>query len=140
MNLKLIAIIAFSSFSLSACSQKPSGTATHQSTQNKYELLSPADFNKRLQAEPGVLIDVRTPNEQKKGMIKNAVSLDIFRDDFEAEIDKLDKSKTYYVYCAAGGRSAEASELMQKKGFARVIDLEGGFTKWKNEGLPVELK
>ncbi len=140
MNLKLIAIIAFSSFSLSACSQKPSSNSTSQSTQNKYELLSPADFNKRLQAEPGILIDVRTPNEQKKGMIKNAVSLDIFRDDFEAEIDKLDKNKTYYVYCAAGGRSAEASELMQQKGFARVIDLEGGFTRWKNEGLPVELK
>lgn len=140
MNLKLIAIIAFSSLSFSACSQKPSGKASSQTNQNKYELLSPSDFNKRLQTEPGVLIDVRTPNELKKGMIKNAVSLDIFRDDFEAEIDKLDKSKTYYVYCAAGGRSGEASELMQKKGFAHVIDLDGGFTKWKNEGLPVELK
>ncbi len=138
-NSKLLLILSCCLISLGACSQKPAKPGSTSPAQNTYELLKPAQFNERLQAEPGILIDVRTPNELKKGIIKNAVSLDIFRDDFESEMDKLDKSKTYYVYCAAGGRSGEAVEMMQKKGFAKVIDLDGGITKWKNEGLPVEM-
>ena len=139
MNSKLVVILAFCFLSLSACSQKPAKSANEAKAQNKYELLKPEEFNKRLNAEPGIILDVRTPNELKKGMLKNAVSLDIFRDDFEAQVDKLDKSKTYYVYCAAGGRSSEAVEMMQKKGFAKVIDLDGGISKWINSGLPVEM-
>ena len=140
MNLKILAVALFIGISFNACSQKPAKAAQTNQTKGTIELLKPIDFKTRMEKEPGVIIDVRTPNEQAKGVIKNATLLDIFRDDFEAQLDKLDKTKTYYVYCAAGGRSSEACELMQKKGFAKVIDLDGGYTKWKNAGLPVEAK
>lgn len=104
-----------------------------------FELKGPVEFNQMRKKNPGVLLDVRTASEQKKGIIEGARMLDIFADNFELEIDKLDRTKTYYVYCAAGGRSAEACELMKRKGFMHVVDLEGGFVRWKAENLPIIL-
>ena len=60
--------------------------------------------------------------------------------DFEKEADKLDKKKTYYVYCAGGGRSADAAEILVKKGFKNVVNLTGGFSAWKKANLEIELK
>jgi phage shock protein E len=84
-----------------------------------------------------VLLDVRTPDETAKGVIAGATYLDYFRKDFEAEVARLDKDKTYFVYCAAGGRSGETMELMSKLGFKRVYNLKGGFTDWKKMKMPV---
>ena len=62
--------------------------------------------------------------------------LDIFNDNFEAELQKLDKTKTYYVYCATGGRSSEACETMIRLGFKHVYNMQGGFKAWTKAGLP----
>ena len=83
----------------------------------------------------GVVIDLRTNDELKKGFIKNSIQIDFLAKGAEAQIDKLDKSKTYYVYCAGGGRSADAAAYMEKKGFKKVYNLEKGFYKWKQKGF-----
>lgn len=119
---------------LAGCSQKKPQTKSD----NVIQLLAPKDFAQLLATEKGVLLDVRTPAEWKKGHLKDARHLDIFRDDFESEINKLDTNITVYVYCGSGGRSAEAAEMMQKKGFRKVVDMDGGIRDWKNSGLPVE--
>jgi rhodanese-related sulfurtransferase len=54
-----------------------------------------------------LIIDVRTPNECAEGIIKNAVIIDFLNESkFMSEIEKLDKSKNYYVYCRSGNRSS----------------------------------
>ena len=58
--------------------------------------------------------------------IDSAVSKSL--DSFENEISKLDTNITVFVYCASGGRSSEAADMMRKKGFQKIIDLDGGFT------------
>ena len=121
-------------YALTGCSQKQS----HSKEGTQIVLVSPKDFSKLLSSEKGILLDVRTPGEWKKGHIKDALHLDIFRDDFEIELTKLDTNITVYVYCAAGGRSSEAAEMMLKKGFSKVVDMDGGLMRWKNEGLPIE--
>src|SRR5688572_26624592 len=75
------------------------------------------EFNRLVKEHPGLILDVRTQNEVAKGAIPKSMHLDIFSDNFETEIDKLDKTKPVYVYCASGGRSGEAMEMMHKKGF-----------------------
>ena len=55
-------------------------------------------------------------------------------------ISKLDKTKTYLIYCAGGGRSGECAELMKKEGFTHVVNLEKGFDDWKKKGFEVEMK
>ena len=87
-----------------------------------------------------VLIDLRTSDEMKKGYIKGAVHIDYLAKDFDEKMAKLDKNKTYYVYCQSGGRSADAAEYMEKQGFKRVFNLEKGFSDWSSKGLPVEKK
>jgi rhodanese-related sulfurtransferase len=97
------------------------------------------EFKKQIDSKNGVLIDLRTTDEIKsKGKIKGAQQIDYLAKDAEKEIEKLDKNKTYLIYCAGGGRSGECAELMQKKGFKEVINLEKGFGEWKTKGFEVE--
>ncbi|MBL0330969.1 MAG: rhodanese-like domain-containing protein [Bacteroidetes bacterium] len=89
----------------------------------------------------GTIIDLRTTEElEKKGFIKGAIQLDYLAKDSEKQIDKLDKNKTYYIYCAGGGRSSEAAAYMEKSGFKRVYTLEKGLSEWLQKGFPVEKK
>lgn len=84
-----------------------------------------------------VVLDVRTPEEIKEGHIKGAVQIDFKADDFESKISTLDKSLTYYVYCAAGVRSMKASKLMLDQGFKSVYSVKGGMEEWEKKNLPV---
>jgi len=87
-----------------------------------------------------VILDVRTPEEFAEGFIAGAENIDIKSQDFNEKLDKLDKNKTYLVYCKRGGRSSKASEVMKSKGFGKVYNMLGGFMKWKEENRKVELK
>ncbi len=89
------------------------------------------EFSLLMKEKPGLLLDVRTQGEIDKGAISGYKHLDFFADNFSSELDKFDKSKPVYVYCASGGRSGEAMEMMQKKGFKEVYNLEGGYNSWK---------
>ena len=110
-------------------------------SQTKIENVDAATFKKLIDEKKSVLIDLRTDDELKnKGYIKNATQIDYFKKDAEAIISKLDKKKTYLIYCAGGGRSEECSELMQKQGFSHVVNLEKGFDDWKKKGFDVEMK
>jgi rhodanese-related sulfurtransferase len=106
--------------------------------ENAVKQVSPKEFSQLLGTQKGILLDVRTPAEWEKRHIKGAIHLDIFRDDFETELNKLDTNITCFVYCAMGGRSTEASEILYQKGFDILYNMEGGFARWRNEGLPFE--
>jgi len=98
--------------------------------------LAPQEFKLTYAATPGaVLLDVRTPEEVAEGIIPGARVLDFKATDFDQQIDSLDKSKTYFVYCASGGRSGKTVDLMKTKGFENVYGLDGGMGAWKAEGL-----
>lgn len=97
------------------------------------------EFKKQIDSKKGVLIDLRTTDEIKsKGKIPGAQQIDFLAVDSEKEIQKLDKNKTYLIYCAGGGRSGDCAELMQKSGFKSVVNLEKGFGEWKTKGYEIE--
>ena len=98
-----------------------------------------AEEFERLTKEPGtVVLDVRTPKEYADGHLKDAVLIDWNRKDFVDEVKKLDKGKTYLVYCAVGGRSAKACSKLDGLDFPKVVNLEGGIGAWKRAGKPIE--
>jgi rhodanese-related sulfurtransferase len=82
--------------------------------------------------------DVRTPKEFAAGHLPGAVNIDWNADDFGSKAAALDKSKTYLVHCAVGGRSAKASDKMTAIQFTNVYNLEGGMKAWEKAGKPVE--
>ncbi|MBT8302139.1 MAG: rhodanese-like domain-containing protein [Maribacter sp.] len=80
------------------------------------------------------ILDVRTPLEVSEGYIPKASNLDIYLgQQFLAELEKLDKSKSYYVYCRSGNRSRQACAIMNSVGFKNAYNLEGGMMAWQGE-------
>ena len=86
------------------------------------------------ESEESVILDVRTDDEFSTGYIEGAVNIDFYMGSkFISEIDKLDKSKSYFIYCKSGARSGQTCELMKQKGFKKVYNLEGGILGWTGE-------
>jgi rhodanese-related sulfurtransferase len=80
------------------------------------------------------ILDVRTPEEYEEKHIPNSKLINVQdAQNFVSEIEKLDKAKSYYVYCRSGGRSAMACNIMEQMGFEDVSNLEGGITDWHGE-------
>ncbi len=84
-----------------------------------------------------VVLDVRTEDEFKDGHIAKAVNIDFLDESFAEKISKLDKSKTYLVHCAAGGRSTKSLSKFSAKGFTNIYHLDGGLSAWEAAGKPV---
>jgi rhodanese-related sulfurtransferase len=103
-----------------------------------YKNVNPDEFDKLRQNKTNVVLDVRTKKEYQEAHLPGAILIDITGDDFDQEIAKLDKNKTYLVHCAAGGRSSRACKKMEALGFKNLYNLEGGMTAWQKAGKPVE--
>lgn len=86
--------------------------------------------------EDFVLLDVRTPLEYGGERLAGAVLVDYYSASFREELERLDRGKTYLVYCRTGNRSGRAGSLMKELGFRNVHHLSGGIVKWKEAGLP----
>jgi phage shock protein E len=100
-----------------------------------------AGFKKLVDEKKHVLIDLRTDDEiARKGKISGATQINFLGKDAEQQIKKLDKNKTYLIYCAGGGRSADCADMMQAEGFRKIVNLEKGFDDWKKRGFAVEQK
>ncbi|MFT3795884.1 rhodanese-like domain-containing protein [Flavobacterium sp.] len=95
--------------------------------------LNQQDWVSQLEADPNaIILDVRTEDEWNDGYIPNAINIDIYKGQgFIYEVDQLDKSKNYYVYCKAGGRSEQACNIMNQLGFENTYNLLGGMMQWR---------
>ena len=83
-----------------------------------------------------VIIDVRTQGEFDGEHIENATNIDFYSEAFRDELNKLDKNKTYLIYCRVGGRSRSALDIMAELNFKEAYNLSGGINLWKTEGFP----
>ncbi len=87
-------------------------------------------FKKEFQASKNaVLLDVRTAMEVRSGALPGALHIDIMSPSFAQKIAVLDRSKTYFIYCRSGNRSAQACQIMHRQGFD-VRNLMGGIGAW----------
>ena len=121
---KLLAVLGISALLLTGCGSS-SGSVTNQGA---------TDFAKTTSDSSVVVLDVRTPGEFMVGHIANALNIDVEGMQFNADVSKLDKSKTYAVYCHSGRRSAIATAEMSKLGFKTLFNLEGGIGAWSAAG------
>ena len=126
------------------CSDNSENTATEETTiqatapeQQSAEVnkdVNVDEFAKLIAKGEGQVLDVRTPAEWENGTIDGAIKINFFDKDFQAQLEKLDKTKPIYVYCKSGGRSGKAAKQMQKMGFKTVYNLLGGITAWNAAG------
>ncbi len=94
-------------------------------------------FVEKIKATPKhQLLDVRTPREWEQGKIASSNCINYQDVTFKDQIKKLDKSQPVFVYCAAGGRSANASKILEKEGFKKIYNLSGaGYSQLAASGV-----
>jgi len=101
--------------------------------------LSPEQFDVQAhKKKKNVILDIRTPEETSQGYIEGAEFIDFLGDDFEEEVSKLNKKRTYYVYCRSAKRTIPATEKMKELGFKKVYMLEDGLNNWVESGKPLK--
>jgi rhodanese-related sulfurtransferase len=102
------------------------------------KLISTDEMIELMDTEEIQLVDVRTPSEYNEGHVPDAQNINFYDENFDQQIETLDKSKPIIVYCKSGGRSAKCASKLVEKGFEKIYDLEGGFSQWKFKGLTIE--
>ncbi len=127
------------SLSASSCSNNTEqGKQIQQNEQGKTIIskdVNVAEFTELITEGRGQVLDVRTPEEWSSGVIKGATKMNFFDNDFNTQLEKLDKNKPVYVYCKSGGRSGKATKQMKKMGFTAVYNLVGGIGAWDAAGM-----
>jgi len=108
-------------------------------SQNIVKNISAAEAKTLMLDNPEIeILDVRTPAEYGAGHLKKSENVDFLGSEFLKNIENLDPNKTYLVYCAVGGRSNKAAQLMQKQGFNSVYNSKEGFSALKKVGIEVD--
>ncbi|KAK9805424.1 hypothetical protein WJX73_004246 [Symbiochloris irregularis] len=163
-------------------------------TAAKLKSVSTQEASDLVGSKGAVLVDGRSPWNHEKESIPGSINLPLFLDvagtsfwdnlkkfvvrfgmnmraterdpKFREKLAKLDKSKTYIVYCGLGGtlyvgvkpykpggkqfkndperqfgresRSLKVCYELQEAGFKNVLHLEGGLSQWRHDGFPTE--
>ncbi len=74
------------------------------------------------------VLDVRQPGEYELGHLPGAHLIPL--PDLGDRLDELDTDRPTVVYCAIGGRSRVAAQMLVGRGFESVFNMAGGFKAW----------
>ena len=95
--------------------------------------------------EAAILIDLRDVRElQQQGTVPGAFHAPRGMLEFWADPDSpyhkpiFQTDRKLILFCASGLRSALAVRTLQEMGLKNVLDMEGGFTEWRMQDLPVD--
>jgi molybdopterin/thiamine biosynthesis adenylyltransferase/rhodanese-related sulfurtransferase len=94
--------------------------------------MSPHELKRRMDAgEPFELIDVREPFEYEIARIDGARLIPL--GEISERLDEVSSEQAIVVHCHSGTRSAQATRLLQQRGFTNVYNLEGGIDAWSDQ-------
>jgi rhodanese-related sulfurtransferase len=110
------------------------------------ERLEPAEALAAQEAG-ALLIDTRSSDERaREGVIPGAlhIPLSVLQWRLDPDNDPVHRNpyvegldQQLVIVCAHGFSSSLAAATLQDLGFSRATDVAGGFTAWKEQGLPV---
>ncbi|MDB2657291.1 rhodanese-like domain-containing protein [Crocinitomicaceae bacterium] len=129
---KIFGLFLMSTLFLSCSNAQEEVSSNKNSSEPIVSLVDKSDFKKLMEKEGAQLLDVRTPREVANGKIGEAIEMNFHDSDFKSQLASLDKEKPVLVYCAAGGRSAKAVQMMKTMGFIEIHELRGGYSAWVN--------
>jgi len=111
----------------------------------KVDGLTPEEVAAELEGGAAVLVDLREgPELEAAGRIPGSVHIPRGMLEFRADPsspyhdEALAPDKRVILHCASGGRSALAAATLRDMGYGNVAHLDGGITKWAEEGRPTE--
>lgn len=113
-------------------------TPTITGVSTKITVVTPDQAVSLLKENPAfIVVDLRTAKEFAEEHIAKAQNVNYLADNFESELSKLDREKTYLIHCRSGKRSTGSLETWKKLGFKRLYHLDGGLISWKKSGNEV---
>jgi len=127
----LLTLILFG-FILPSCNAQQDGTITALSAKETLKLIEKHKGDSNF-----IILDIRTPGEYQSGHLKDSIMIDFYSNSFKDEIGRLDRSKSYLVYCRSGNRSARSMNLFKEFQFQKIYHLSSGINSWNAEGLPI---
>ena len=108
-------------------------------TEEAGKVMDAQGFHRQMEQAPSkIILDVRTPEEFAEGHLEGALNIDIYDENFDQQLEMLEKDQPVFVYCKAGTRSEEAGRHLRQLGFNQIYDLKGGIMAWENNGLPLK--
>lgn len=146
MKKKLVVVLALF---LCACSNsntaeqpggKPSAAPSQQAASPATSTVSvsytPAQTMELIKQKKDLLIiDVRSPEELREGRIENSALIpfmDIMKGNYN-----IPQGRPLLLICAVGGRSYAAMQILSRKGYNEIYNLQGGVAAWKQANLPL---
>ncbi len=97
------------------------------------ESISPAGFAKAIKEGTNrVVLDVRKPTEYLAHHVDNATNIPL--DYLNKNMDKLNRTNPYFLYCGSGFRSVIAASILKARGFHDLIDVQEGFKGIESNG------
>ncbi|MDE1230992.1 rhodanese-like domain-containing protein [Vibrio aestuarianus] len=109
-----------------------------KSTTAAYKEITAAQTTYLMNRDNGVVVDIRSKEEFKKGHITDAVHIlpsDIKAGNF-ASLENH-KSDPIIVVCKTGQTAQESANLLAKAGFENVNLLKSGLVAWNEANLPL---
>lgn len=89
------------------------------------------ELKAKLEAKESLnLIDVREEDEVAEGHIPGIINIPLSL--LEFRMHELDKSKPYIIICRSGGRSVQATAILESYGFD-ITNMVGGMLEWTGE-------
>jgi rhodanese-related sulfurtransferase/rubrerythrin len=88
-------------------------------------------YMNRTPGDAFTLLDVRQPAEYDAEHLPGAKLIPL--PELGARLSELDADKPTVVYCAIGGRSRVAAQVLAAKGFREVLNLSGGIKAWNSQ-------
>lgn len=124
---------------LASCgSSTEAGQQTEKAAATRAEDVDVAGFAALMESlDNPILLDVRSDGEWAEGHLPNASYIPFQAPDFADQLAALDKSRPVLVYCASGGRSSRAMNMLNQSGQTEVYNLLGGIRAWSAAGQPV---
>ncbi len=109
-----------------------------QQLRQTFRLVAPAQVAARVEAG-ALLLDVREADEIAQGTPESAQA--VGRGYLEMRIGQLapDRDRPLILMCAVTTRSLLAADDLRQMGYSNLTVVDGGFNRWKNEGLPYVL-
>lgn len=86
---------------------------------------------KQKEKEGAMVVDTRSSQEYQEGHIEGAISLPEYEIKQKAEKQIPNKQETIIVYCSTGHRSKKAQKELEKMGYEKIYNLEGGIENIK---------
>lgn len=124
MKFKALLLLVF--VALVACSNIEAGQVNDLSAEEGLALIEKNNGNPDF-----IILDIRTPREYRQGHIPGAISIDYYNPNFKSNIDRLDRGKTYLIYCRSGNRTGRSLKIFAELGFLHIYHLKGGIIDWQ---------